>query len=130
METLNLIGGGAEQNRWMAWPSKPCSLRGHLTFHLKHEVLHLERLSRLFEQLDQAELVDWIQQEPGGQYARKAGFLYEWQRLAALTWMCWTIASWLRPHPANPLRTVAGGCATTCLEPLRFAQSYAKRRIG
>ena len=54
------------------------SLRGHLTFHLKHEVLHLELLSRLFEQLDQAELVDWIQQEPSGQYARKAGFLYEW----------------------------------------------------
>lgn len=54
------------------------SLRGHLTFHLKHEVLHLELLSRLFEQLDQTELVDWIQQEPSGQYARKAGFLYEW----------------------------------------------------
>lgn len=53
-------------------------LRGHLTFHLKHEVLHLEMLSRLFEQLDQAELVGWIQQEPTGQYARKAGFLYEW----------------------------------------------------
>jgi ribosomal protein L14E/L6E/L27E len=53
-------------------------LRGHLTFHLKHEVLHLELLSRLFAQLDPAELVDWIQQEPSGQYARKAGFLYEW----------------------------------------------------
>lgn len=36
------------------------SLRGHLTFHLKHEVLHLELLSRLLEQLDQAELVNWI----------------------------------------------------------------------
>lgn len=54
------------------------NVRGHLTFHLKHEVLHLELLSRLFEQLDPAELVDWIQQEPTGQYARKAGFLYEW----------------------------------------------------
>jgi len=41
-------------------------------------VLHLELLSRLFEQLYQTELVDWIQQEPSGQYARKAGFLYEW----------------------------------------------------
>jgi hypothetical protein len=38
-------------------------------------MLHLELLSRLFEQLDQTELVDWIQQEPSGQYARKAGFL-------------------------------------------------------
>ena len=54
------------------------NLRGHLTFHLKHEVLHLELLSRLFEQLDPAELVEWIQQEPSGQYARKAGFLFEW----------------------------------------------------
>lgn len=54
------------------------SVRGHLTFHLKHEVLHLELLSRLFEQLDAAELVGWIQQEPTGQYARRAGFLYEW----------------------------------------------------
>ena len=54
------------------------NLRGHLTFHLKHEVLHLELLSRLFEQLDPGELVGWIQQEPSGQYARRAGFLYEW----------------------------------------------------
>lgn len=53
-------------------------LRGHLTFHLKHEVLHLELLNRLFEQLDPAELLDWIEKEPTGQYARKAGFLYEW----------------------------------------------------
>ena len=53
-------------------------LRGHLTFHLKHEVLHLELLSRLFEQLDPAELLDWIEKEPTGQYARRPGFLYEW----------------------------------------------------
>lgn len=54
------------------------NLRGHLTFHLKHEVLHLELLNRLFEQLDPAELMDWIEKEPTGQYARRAGFLYEW----------------------------------------------------
>ncbi len=54
------------------------NLRGHLTFHLKHEVLHLEMLSRLFETLDTAELVAWIHDEPSGQYARKAGFLFEW----------------------------------------------------
>lgn len=54
------------------------TLRGHLTFHLKHEVLHLEMLSRLFERVDTAELVAWINDEPSGQYARKAGFLYEW----------------------------------------------------
>jgi hypothetical protein len=61
------------------------TLRGHLTFHLKHEVPHLEMLSRLFGRLDTAELVAWINDEPSGQYARRAGFLYEWltgERLA------------------------------------------------
>lgn len=54
------------------------NMRGHLTFHLKHEVLHLEMLCRVFERIDTAELITWISDEPGGQYARKAGFLYEW----------------------------------------------------
>lgn len=54
------------------------SLRGHLTFHLKHEVPHLEMLCRLFERVDPAELAAWIDDEPSGQYARKAGFLFEW----------------------------------------------------
>ena len=54
------------------------SLRGHLTFHLKHEVLHLEMLTRLFERIDTGELVSWIHDEPSGQYARKVGFLFEW----------------------------------------------------
>ncbi len=54
------------------------NLRGHLTFHLKHEVLHLEMLSRVFSRVDSAELVAWINDEPGGQYARRAGFLFEW----------------------------------------------------
>lgn len=53
-------------------------LRGHLTFHLKHEVLHLEMLCRVFERVDRAELLAWIDDEPSGQYARKAGFLFEW----------------------------------------------------
>ncbi len=51
--------------------------RGHLTFHLKHEVPHLELLARLFEQLDDGDVADWITAEPTGQYARRAGFLYE-----------------------------------------------------
>lgn len=53
-------------------------LRGHLTFHLKHEVLHLELLSRVFSRIDPQELAEWIDDEPGGQYARRAGFLFEW----------------------------------------------------
>lgn len=54
------------------------NLRGHLTFHLKHEVLHLEMICRLFERVDTMELEAWIDDEPSGQYARRAGFLYEW----------------------------------------------------
>lgn len=53
------------------------TLRGHLTFHLKHEVPHLELLSRLFEKCDPNELAAWVAGEPSGQYARRAGFLYE-----------------------------------------------------
>lgn len=57
---------------------RPAStLRGHLTFHLKHEAPHLELLSRLFEQIDPQELAAWVADEPSGQYARRAGFLYE-----------------------------------------------------
>jgi hypothetical protein len=52
-------------------------LRGHLTFHLKHEAPHLELLSRLFEQCGSADLAAWIDSEPTGQYARRTGFLYE-----------------------------------------------------
>jgi hypothetical protein len=52
--------------------------RGHLTCQLKHEVLHLELLSRLFDRIDSAELVVWIEYEPSGQYARRIGFEYEW----------------------------------------------------
>lgn len=53
------------------------TLRGHLTFHLKHEVPHLELLSRLFGKIDPLELIAWVADEPTGQYARRAGFLYE-----------------------------------------------------
>ncbi len=53
------------------------TLRGHLTFHLKHEVPHLELLSRLFEPCDPHQIAAWVADEPTGQYARRAGFFYE-----------------------------------------------------
>jgi len=53
------------------------SLRGHLTFYFKHETPHLEMLSRLFAAVDARELTAWLVAEPFGQYARRAGFLYE-----------------------------------------------------
>lgn len=50
----------------------------HLQFHLRHEVPHLEFLSRLFA-LSGPEFVQaWVMLEPTGQYARRAAFLYEW----------------------------------------------------
>lgn len=50
----------------------------HLAFALKHEGVHLELLSHAFAKIDKAALTRWIASEPTGQYARKAGFLYEW----------------------------------------------------
>jgi len=54
------------------------TLAAHLTFALKHEGVELEILSRLFDVVDPAELSAWMRAEPTGQYARRAGFLYEW----------------------------------------------------
>ena len=60
------------------------TLAGHLSFALKHEGVHLETLSRLFTpspiaaREPKAELEAWIRREPTGQYARRAGFLFEW----------------------------------------------------
>ena len=49
----------------------------HLSFVLKHEGVHLETLSRLFAAVPALEIETWIRDEPTGQYARRAGFLYE-----------------------------------------------------
>lgn len=54
------------------------TIPGHLSFSLKHESVHLEFLSRLFHHIEPSVLEDWIRSEPTGQYARRAGFLYEW----------------------------------------------------
>lgn len=50
----------------------------HLQFHLRHEIPHLEFLSRLFQRAGPSFIQDWITSEPTGQYARRAAFLYEW----------------------------------------------------
>jgi hypothetical protein len=54
------------------------SLTAHLTFALKHEGIHLEFLTRLFDVLPAVDLEAWIAAEPTGQYARRAGFFYEY----------------------------------------------------
>lgn len=54
------------------------TLPGHLTFHLKHEGVHLELLARLFDVVDPQVIADWVTEEPTGQYARRTAFFYEW----------------------------------------------------
>lgn len=56
----------------------PDTLVGHLTFALKHEGIHLEFLARLFDVAPATELDAWVAAEPTGQYARRAGFFYEY----------------------------------------------------
>lgn len=50
----------------------------HLQFHLRHEVPHLEFLARLFAKAGPDFVQEWVMDEPTGQYARRAGFLFEW----------------------------------------------------
>ena len=50
----------------------------HLGFALKREGVHLEFLARLFERTSPQVLSEWANREPSGQYARRAGFLFEW----------------------------------------------------
>jgi hypothetical protein len=54
------------------------TIADHLTFALKHEVVNLEFLYRLFAAIDQRELETWILNERTGAYARRAGFFFEW----------------------------------------------------
>ena len=56
----------------------PATFVGHLQFHLRHELPHLEFLSRLFAASGPQPIQDWVNEEPTGQYARRAAFLYEW----------------------------------------------------
>ncbi|WGE91145.1 Fic family protein [Actinobacillus genomosp. 1] len=54
------------------------TLISHLQFHLKHEIINLEFLARFFKKVGCKEIQQWINDEPTGQYARRAAFLYEW----------------------------------------------------
>ncbi|MEO6076796.1 MAG: Fic family protein [Dokdonella sp.] len=54
------------------------TLAGHLTFALKREGIHLEFLARLFDAVPSEEMIGWIEEEPTGQYARRACFFYEY----------------------------------------------------
>lgn len=71
-------GNGFRRERYVESMRPEPSLKGHLTFHLKHEVPHLQFLARLFHACDQSALTAWFHDEPTGQYSRRACFLYEW----------------------------------------------------
>lgn len=51
---------------------------GHFEFGLKYEEIHFEFFSRLFAACGPGPLEAWCRAHPFGQYARRAGFLYEW----------------------------------------------------
>lgn len=51
---------------------------GHFEFGLKYEELHLEFLARLFTACGAEPLEAWCRMQPFGQFARRAGFFYEW----------------------------------------------------
>ncbi|WP_217641050.1 hypothetical protein [Halomonas saccharevitans] len=69
---------GGRQETYLEAMRPADTLSAHLTFALKHEGVHLEFLARLFEVIPEQLLADWVRSEPTGQYARRAGFLYEW----------------------------------------------------
>lgn len=54
------------------------TLTGHLVFALKYEGVNLLFFKKLFERIDQSEVVTIIMAEYSGQYMRKIWFLYEW----------------------------------------------------
>lgn len=73
-----LVVDGISTETYVESMRPSATVRGNLTFHLKHEIPNIELLSRLFEKIDPQELVCWIADEPTGQYARRVGFLYEY----------------------------------------------------
>ncbi len=54
------------------------SFAGHFEFALKYEEIHLEFFARLFAVVGPEPIEAWCRQSPFGQFARRAGFFYEW----------------------------------------------------
>ncbi len=54
------------------------SLYKHLSFALRYEGIRLLIFKKLFEKLNEQDIVDLVQIEPLGQFSRKIWFLYEW----------------------------------------------------
>ena len=54
------------------------TLYKHLVFALKYEGINLLVLKKLFEKVNEDDIVEFIKSEPLGQYSRRIWFLYEW----------------------------------------------------
>lgn len=54
------------------------TLKHHLIFALKYEALDLYFLKRFFELVGKEVVLKMLEEEPTGQYSRRAWFLYEW----------------------------------------------------
>ena len=75
LQTLSRIGGrrttqvieNIRTETYVESMRPSATLRGHLTFHLKHEIPHLAFLSQLFGKIDPRELSVWVADEPSGQ---------------------------------------------------------------
>ncbi len=66
---------------WIVFGPKykpPDTLTGQLVFALKYEGVNLLFFKKLFEKLDQSEVIKIIMSEYSGKYIRKIWFLYEW----------------------------------------------------
>ena len=112
------------------------TLAGHLGFALKHEGVHLEFLARLFDVAPVAELEAWVAAEPTGQYARRAGFFYEYltgrqlafpgvvagNYVAALDDQAYVSASQAANNPRWRVRDNLPGTRDYCPQVLRTAR--------
>lgn len=73
-----VVNGDTRQETYPTALRPEQTIPAHLTFALKHEIVHLEFLACLFQAIDQLVLEEWIRSEPTGTYARRAGFYFEW----------------------------------------------------
>lgn len=75
---MTIKEGGVITETYQARVRPENNITAHLVFHLKHEILSFELLSRVFAVIDARVIEDWVAAEPTGRYARRIAFLYEW----------------------------------------------------
>ncbi|MEP0710768.1 MAG: cell filamentation protein Fic, partial [Algoriphagus sp.] len=70
-----------EKQSWRVFPFRYLpenNLYKHLVFAIKYEGLNLLFFKKLFEIIDNKEIISLVKAEPNGQYARRIWFLFEW----------------------------------------------------